>query len=192
MTMDPLSLALALFAGIAMAAASGLRAFLPLLALGIGARFFGLELAPGLRWLTSDVALATLGAATVIEIAGDKLPVVDHALDVVATFVRPVAAGLAAYGMLVHWPAPWGQIIAVALGATALGVHAVKAKTRVGSTVVSMGFANPALSVLEDLLAGVLLVVAFVAPFLVALCIVLACVTLARRHRERAAATPRP
>src|SRR5439155_19117320 len=130
MQIDAVSLTLALLAGIAVAAASGLRAFLPLLALGLATRGFGLELHPGLHWLSSDLALIVLGTATVLEIAGDKIPVVDHALDLVGTVVRPVTAAIATYGVLVHWPTPWAQILALLLGGSALALHAVKAKTR--------------------------------------------------------------
>jgi len=183
MPTDALSLTLALLAGIAVAAASGLRAFLPLLALGLGARFFGLELHPGLRWLSGDLALVALGCATIVEIAGDKIPAVDHALDVVATFVRPVTAAIAAYGVLVHWPTPWAQIVAVLLGGSALALHAVKAKTRVGSSILSLGLANPLLSVVEDVMSVTFLVIAFLAPILVALFLLLVALLLVGRRR---------
>ena len=186
---DALSLALALLAGIAVAAATGLRAFLPLLAVGLAARFAGLELQPGLHWLSGDLALVGLGTATIVEIAGDKIPAVDHALDVVATFVRPVAATVAAYGMLAHWPAPWAQLFAVLLGGSALALHAVKAKTRLGSSVVSLGLVNPALSVAEDVISAALLVVAFLAPILILLPLVLVLVLLARRRGRMAPTT---
>ena len=52
-----LSLWLALLAGVGVAAASGLRAFLPLLVLGIAARLGMIELQPGARWLASSPAL---------------------------------------------------------------------------------------------------------------------------------------
>ncbi len=184
-----LSLTLALLAGIAIAAATGLRAFLPLLALGLGARFFGLDLHPGLHWLTGDFALIALGTAAVLEIAGDKIPAVDHALDVVATFVRPLTATIAAYGVLVHWPTPWAQVVAVLLGGSALALHAVKAKTRIGSSLVSLGLANPLLSVAEDALSVGLLLIAFFAPILVALMLLLAIVLFARRRRTTPPAT---
>jgi hypothetical protein len=99
------SLLLALAAGVAIAAASGLRAFLPLLGVGLAGRFLHLPLNEGTRWLTSDVALFALAVAAVIEIAGDKIPVVDHALDVIGTFIRPAAAAVAAYAMLDQMPA---------------------------------------------------------------------------------------
>src|SRR5437773_10668842 len=127
MHVPPLSLGLALLAGVAIAAACGLRAFLPLFVLGLASRFGGVELAPMARWLAGDAALIGLGTATVLEIAADKIPVVDHALDAVATIVRPAAAALAAYGLLVHWPAPVAALLALLLGGTALALHAAKA-----------------------------------------------------------------
>lgn len=181
---DALSLTLALLAGIAVSAACGLRAFLPLLALGLGARFFGLELQPALRWLTGDLSLVALGSATVLEIAGDKIPAVDHALDVVATFVRPVTAAIATYGLLVHWPSPWAQIVAVALGGSALALHAAKANTRVGSSLLSFGLVNPLLSVAEDIVSFGLVAIAFLAPLLVALLLLLVFLWLTRRRKS--------
>lgn len=182
---DPLSLTLALLAGIAVSAACGLRAFMPLLALGLGARFFSLDLQPSLRWLTGDLPLIALGTATVIEIAGDKIPAVDHALDVVATFLRPVTAAIATYGLLVHWPSPWAQIIAVLLGGSALALHAAKANTRVGSSLLSFGLVNPLLSIVEDVVSVGLLAIAFLAPLLVALVLLGVFLLLTRRRDKR-------
>jgi hypothetical protein len=52
MSADIVPMILALLAGIAVSAACGLRAFLPLLVLGLGSRYVGLELHPGLAWLS--------------------------------------------------------------------------------------------------------------------------------------------
>jgi len=128
----------------------------------------------------------------VFEIAGDKVPVLDHVLDVAATLVRPVTATVAAYGLLVHWPTPWAQILAVLLGGSALALHAAKAKTRVGSTVVSGGAANPVLSVIEDVVSFALVAVAFLAPLLVALVLVFAFWLFTRAGRARRARRENP
>lgn len=80
-----LSWLLALTAGVGVAAACGLRAFLPLLFLGVAARLGVIHLRPGSEWLAADVALAALAVATVVEVAADKIPVVDHALDAIGT-----------------------------------------------------------------------------------------------------------
>ena len=179
-------LLLALVSGIAIAAACGLRAFLPLLALGLTARLGLFHLRPGAEWMAGDPALWALGIATVLEIASDKVPVVDHALDVVGTILRPAAAWLGAFAVLQGWGSPWAQIAALVLGAGALAVHGVKAKTRLGSTLATAGHANPLLSVLEDSGTIVLVVAALLAP-LVALALVVVLVWAVRRWRPRRA-----
>lgn len=162
-----LALILALFSGLGIAAACGLRAFLPLLLLGAAARFGWVPLADGTEWLASTPALFALGTATVLELLGDKVPTVDHVLDVIGTVLRPAAAWLGAYAVLVDWPAPWGQVVALGLGSGALVVHGVKAKVRLGSTVATLGHGNPLLSLVEDLVSALLLVVALAVPVLV-------------------------
>lgn len=155
---------LALAAGVCIAAAAGLRAFLPLLALGLAARFHLLGLHPGMEWLATDAALWAFGTAAVLEIAADKIPVVDHALDAIGTAVRPAAAVVGAYAALDGWGTPWAQLAALALGVGALGVHVAKAKTRLGSTAMTLGHANPLLSIGEDLASAGLLALAILVP----------------------------
>jgi len=180
-----LSLALlALASGVAIAAACGLRAFLPLLALGLAGRFHAVTLRPSVEWLAGDAALWSLGIATVLEIAADKLPVLDHALDAVGTVLRPAAAWVGAFAVLTGWGAPWAQIAALVLGAASLAVHGVKAKTRLGSTVVTAGHANPALSVLEDLGTVGLVALAIFLPLLAVLLVLIA-FRIARGWRRR-------
>jgi hypothetical protein len=181
-TLPPLLLALV--SGIAIAAACGLRAFLPLLALGLAARFGILHLRSGAEWMAGDPALWALGIATVLEVVSDKIPVVDHALDAVGTLIRPAAAWLGAFAVLQGWGSPWAQIAALVLGAGALAVHGVKAKARLGSTVATAGHANPLLSVLEDSGVLVLVAAAIFVPLL-ALALVVLLVWLVRRWRRR-------
>jgi hypothetical protein len=181
--------------GVAIAAACGLRAFLPLLLLGVAARAGWVELVPQAAWLASDLALGALAVATVVELAADKIPVVDHVLDGVATVLRPAAAWLGAYALLAHWPAPWGQILAIVLGTLALVVHGVKAKLRLGSTTLTLGQANPVLSVAEDVAAAAGVAIAVLAPLLAILIlatIAVAVVAVLRRPRVRRASPEAP
>ena len=175
---------LALLSGIAIAAACGLRAFLPLLGLGLAARLGFLTLKPGTEWMAGDPALWALGIATALEIASDKVPLVDHALDATGTLLRPAAAWLGAFAMLQGWGSPWAQIAALVLGAGALAVHGAKAKVRLNSTAFTAGHANPLLSVLEDSGALALVAAAVLAP-LVALALVIVVVLVVRRWRRR-------
>jgi nitrate reductase NapE component len=158
------SLVLALLTGIGIASAAGLRAFLPLLAVGLAGRFGLIALRPGVSWMSSDIALWALGTAAVLEIVADKVPVVDHVLDAIGTVVRPVAAWLGAYAVLAGWGTPWAQLAAIVLGAGALAVHATKAKLRLGSTAMTLGHANPLLSFAEDGITATLLALAILLP----------------------------
>jgi uncharacterized membrane protein len=185
-------LLLALVSGIAIAAACGLRAFLPLLALGLAARFGVFHLRPGAEWMASDPALWALGIATVLEILSDKVPVVDHALDAVGTLIRPAAAWLGAFAVLQGWGSPWAQIAALVLGAGALAVHGIKAKTRLGSSVATAGHANPLLSVLEDSGVLVLVAAAILAPLLALALILILAWGIGRWRARRAPATLTP
>ena len=87
--MDAISAALF---GLLLAACAGLRAFLPVLAAGLGARLMDLPLPPQLEWLTRTEALLVFAVATLLEILGDKVPVVDHLLDSVQTLVHATKA----------------------------------------------------------------------------------------------------
>ncbi len=185
------TLVLALLSGIAIAAATGLRAFLPLLAIGLAGRFGLLPLRPEAHWLVSDPALWALGVATVLELAGDKIPVVDHALDAVGTVLRPAAAWLGGFAVLSGWGAPWAQIAALVFGAGALAVHAAKANTRVGSTAFTLGLGNPLLSFAEDGAVLTLLVLAVLVPLLAVLLVVLVTWLILRRLARRPATSAR-
>lgn len=74
--MDMQSVA-AIAMGISLAACAGLRAFLPLLAVGIATRMEWWPVQPWLEWVGTNEALITFGVATILEILADKVPVLD-------------------------------------------------------------------------------------------------------------------
>lgn len=180
----------ALLGGVAVAASCGLRAFLPLLVLGLAARAGLIELRGGAEWLAGDLALAALWVATVLEIVADKIPVVDHALDAVATVLRPAAAWLASFAMLSGWPTPWAQLVAIVLGTVALSVHGLKSGLRLGSTVATLGAGNVLLSLLDDVVA-LLLLAGVVFGSLAVLAAIPAFIWVRSRRRADAAAPAR-
>jgi hypothetical protein len=59
-----------------------------------------------------------------------------------------------------------GAIAALVLGAGALGVHLAKAKARLASTALTLGHANPLISLGEDLVAAGLSAAALLVPLL--------------------------
>jgi len=156
--------------GVGLAASSGLRTFLPLLALAMAAKFhmFGIELNAQFAWLGSTVAVAALALATVIELIADKIPLVDHTLGLVGNVSRPLAGAVVAGAVFARVDPATAVIAGLILGApTAFAFHAAQAGTRGASTATTAGVANPILSVVEDVLAILTVMVAFVAPLLI-------------------------
>lgn len=184
-------IASALGLAIGLAACAGLRAWLPLLLAGILARTGWLALGPWFHFLQGNRALILFGVATLLELAGDKVPALDHALDAVSTLLRPAAGALLAASMLGRVSDPLtALVLGVAVGApTALLPHAAKTGLRLASSSFSAGLANPVLSLLEDLLTLALFVITVVLPMLALLLVAGLTFFVLRRLRRRPLAT---
>lgn len=161
-----------LLLGLGLSASTGLNTFLPLLLLAGAARFHvaGITLGDKFGWLTSDAAMITLIIACVVELIADKIPAVDHFLDSAGTFVRPVAGALASASVLTGVDPMVAAIVGIIVGGpTSLGMHTLKAGTRVASSVTTFGCANPVISILEDIVSFSLSLLAIFAPIFVPL-----------------------
>ena len=153
--------------GLALAATCGLRAFLPLFVVSVLSHFGHIELSEGFEWMSSRLAVVGLGVAVLLEVLADKIPVVDHVLDTVAVVVKPVAAMIAAASVMTELDPMLSTVVGLVLGGTmAQGVHLVKAKLRLLSSALTATVANPFLSIIEDLLALVATIMAFLLPVL--------------------------
>jgi hypothetical protein len=184
------SILFAVAAGVVLAASAGLRAFVPLFAVGVASRVIGWDLATEMQWLASNTALTCFGIASALEVTADKVPVVDHALDAVHTIIGPIAGALAGLSVWLHFPPAVAAVLALVVGAPiAGGVHLLAATTRVKSSAVSGGTLNPVASTVEDGVTIGAIAVAIFAPLLaLALTIVLLVVAgrfVARRLRSR-------
>lgn len=151
--MDALAIAAALGLGLLLSLSTGLRAFLAPFGVSLAAFAGWVDLGPTLGWMGSPLALATFGAAIVFEVAADKIPAVDHAMDMLHVVVKPVAGGLVAYTLMEGADPLLAGVATVATGGAVLGTHAVKAGLRVGSSCTTAGTCNPVVSILEDLAA---------------------------------------
>jgi hypothetical protein len=149
--MDAWQIVFALLMGFSLAATCGLRAFLPLLIIGIGARADLVTLSQGFDWMQSYPALICFGTAALLEILGDKIPAVDHALDVGGVFVRPIAGAIAASSLIKGFDPLITVVIGIIIGSGVAGiVHWMKGTLRLLSSATTAGLANPAISVAED------------------------------------------
>lgn len=186
--------------GVSLAATCGLRAFLPLLLTGLGARQGYVELGDSFLWLQEPPALIALGIATVVEVVADKVPALDSLLDALQTPVRTGAGMLVAGSLSADLPSwAWALVTVGAGGGSAASVHVAKTALRVGSTVATGGLANPLISLAEDALAllasalSILFVVAAVVLALLAMvAMVLVAVWLWRRLNAPPAPAPDP
>lgn len=168
--METGSLILALLLGLGLSASTGLNTFLPLLLLAAAAKFqvAGIALGERFEWLSSDVAIIVLIVACIAELVADKVPAVDHFLDSIGTFVRPVAGAVASASVLTGLDPTVAALVGIMVGAPAsLGFHTLKAGTRVASSAATFGCANPFISLAEDFLAVVLSIIAIFAPVVV-------------------------
>ena len=174
---------------IGLAACAGLRAWLPLLLVGGLARGGVLTLGSSFGFLASNRALLLFGVATLIEIVGDKIPAVDHGLDMLSTALRPAAGSLIAASVMwqVHDPLT-ALALGVAVGApSALVPHAAKTVLRAASTTLTGGLANPVISLVEDVLALAMFVFTVVLPLLAAIALLAVGFLVVRRMARRSA-----
>jgi hypothetical protein len=182
--------------GLGLASATGLRTFLPLLMLALAARFevFGVRLIDQMDWLVSWPAIAALGVATTAEFLGDKVPAIDHGLNAVGYVTRPVAGAIAAGSVFWAVDPAMAAVAGLIVGApAALAFNAAQTGVRVGSTATTGGLGNPLVSLIEDLLAFFTVVVAFLAPILIpVVLIVLAVIVFRLARRIRDGSAPRP
>ncbi len=160
--------------GISLAACAGLRAFLPLLVVSVAAKTGLIQLGSGFEWLSSWPSIIVFSVAVLFEILGDKIPAVDHFLDVFGTFVKPVAGTIAVASTFFDLSPLHATFYGIIFGGTvAEGVHLVKAKARIVSTATTAGFGNPLLSIAEDAASLSGSIMAIFIPVLIFIIIVL-------------------
>ena len=187
--------------GLGLATSAGLNAYIPLLAVGLLGRYTNLiTLPPSWHWLANGWVIAILVVLLAIEFVADKIPLVDHANDVIQTVIRPTAGGLAfgaasdSQTVMVKDPGQFfssHQWVPIAIGVlVSLTVHGAKATARPVVNTTTAGFGAPIMSTVEDLGSVALSLVAILFPVLV-LVILVAMVAgfwaLMRRRRRRKA-----
>jgi hypothetical protein len=167
--------------GSGLAAAAGMNAYIPMLAIGLANRFFpdAMALPEGWAWISNWWVLGILAVLLVVEIVADKIPAVDSINDVVQTVVRPTAGGLVfgssstASTVAVTDPAEFfasNQWVPIVVGAViALTVHVGKTAMRPAANIATAGAAAPVISTIEDVGAVGMSLLAIVAPALVLL-----------------------
>jgi uncharacterized protein DUF4126 len=167
--------------GVGLAAATGLRIFLPMLVVSAAAYTGHLPLADSFAWLGTPSALILLAVASLVEILAYYIPGLDNLLDALATPAALIAGTVVSAAVITDLPpmVKWATAI-IAGGGIAGVVQSVTALLRAKSTVFTGGIGNPVLATTE--LGGSLLVslLALAAP-LIALLLVMLFLWLALR-----------
>ena len=162
----------------ALTTTAGLRSFLTLFAASVAAHYHVIHPSPAFMWLGADGTVLVLGVFALLEMVADKVPAVDHALHAISFAVRPVAAAILVGGT-VNTSSPGELVGLMAAGAlNALVVHTSSATARAASSMATFGLANPAISIVEDVLAIASLVVTFAFPIIAAVLALLVVITL--------------
>ena len=164
---------LSLALGIGLSAACGFRVFVPLFIMSIAALSGYLTLDGGFAWIATYPALASFGAATLVEILGYYIPWVDNLLDAVAT-PTAIVAGMVVTASSVTEVDPflrWTLAI-VGGGGTAAVFQGITATARQVSSFTTGGLGNPVIATLEAGGSALLAVLAIMVPILAALVLV--------------------
>jgi Domain of unknown function (DUF4126) len=114
-------LALSIVLGVALAAATGFRVFLPMLIVS-GAAYTGhLHLDNGFAWLGTPSALMMLSVAALAEVLAYYIPVVDNLLDTLATPAAFVAGTIVSAAVMIDAPPMVKWTVAVIAGGGVAG-----------------------------------------------------------------------
>jgi uncharacterized membrane protein len=183
-----------------LAFASGLNAYLPLLAFALSVRWLHLyQVNSAFSFITQTWLIVILAILTILDFVADKIPLIDHAWNAVHTFVRPIAGALVAvvagshYLSGIHATAVSSDIAAKVVntisilpvtgiglfillligGALALLSHTTKSTTRFISTITTGGFLNMTLSFLENVLVFIAILLSLFVPVIMLALLVL-------------------
>jgi hypothetical protein len=159
--------------GIALSASSGFRVFLPMLAANLAARFGGIQLNSGFEWLASSDATIIFIVASIVEIASFYIVLIDNLLDAIAVPAAMVAGSILSSSMIpidspvIHW-----GLGIIAGGGTAGTIQAGTGLLRLTSTKFTGTLGNPIFTTVENVLAVVIIALAFVIPVIVSAIII--------------------
>jgi hypothetical protein len=181
---------MAVCAGLGLAAACGLRVFLPLFIASIGIKMGLLSVGGPFEWLGSNAAVVLFGTATVVEVVGFMVPWVDHVLDLLAAPLAAVAGailmtsqllvgaeamnpeGVEVQAALIPPAVAWSLGI-IAGSVAASGVEAASIAGRLSSSVLTIGWLNPIYGMAETVLALVVSVITLLVPVITGVLVML-------------------
>jgi hypothetical protein len=169
--------------------AAGLNAYLPLLTVGLVARYTNLiHLEGAYALLTNPIVLLVIAVLALLDVIGDKIPAVDHALHIAGMIIAPIAGAI--LFMTANSSAGSVSPLLAAISGIIIagGTHSARASARPLATLTTAGVANPVISFFEDVTSLVLSILAILVPvlaFLLVLAFAVLMILLFRRLAAR-------
>lgn len=163
-----------IFTAFGLSASAGLNAYIPLLLVGLLARYTTLiQLSQPWDTLANPWIILMLCVLVIIEMLADKVPAVNHINDIIQTLIRPTA-GAIAFAASADVVTDVSPVLALAAGLFISGtVHVAKAGVmRPIVTATTGGTANTPVSIAEDVTSTVLSIVSILIPVIVGTLIV--------------------
>jgi hypothetical protein len=178
-------LALSIVLGVALAAATGFRVFLPMLIVS-GAAYTGhLELDKSFAWLGTPSALTMLSVAALAEVLAYYVPFVDNALDALATPAAFIAGTIVSAAVMTDLPPMVKWTAAVVAGGGVAGLtQGLTGILRAHSTALTGGLGNSVIATAElggAVLMSFLALAAPAAAIALAMLFLLVAIRLVRR-----------
>jgi len=152
---------------------SGINLYATVTVLGVIQKFTSIELPGGLDVLDNWWIIGVAGGLYAVEFVADKVPYVDSVWDVIHTFIRVPAGAIIAYSATTSMdPA---IIISATLigGGLALSSHGTKAAVRGVANMSPEPISNWTLSIGEDIVAFAGVLLAVLAPVVIAILLVM-------------------
>ncbi|HMB25355.1 MAG TPA: DUF4126 domain-containing protein [Anaerolineales bacterium] len=165
-----------IFTAFGLSASAGLNAYIPLLLVGLLARYTNLiHLNQPWDTLSNAWIILLLCILVIIEMLADKVPAVNHINDVIQTVIRP-AAGAVAFAASANVVTDVSPVLALACGLLVAGtVHVAKsAVVRPAVTATTAGVGNVPVSIAEDVASTVVSLLAVVVPVLIGTLLIVA------------------
>src|SRR5258708_1957775 len=170
-----------------LAFASGLNAYLPLLAFALSVRWLHLySVNPHFAFITQSWFIAALIILTLLDFVADKLPLIEHLWNAVHTVIRPIAGAIVA--VVASSSGSGAALVALsAIPVTGVGLlvilimggvlaalsHTSKSTARFVSTITTAGFFNIVLSLVEDVLVLIIILLSLFAAAIMFILLVL-------------------
>jgi hypothetical protein len=152
--------------------AAGLNAYIPLLTISIMQKCGVIALAKPYDILGQWWVIILLAVLLAVELIADKIPSVDHVNDIIHSFIRPTAGALIFAAEMGHvtavHPGVWLVIGLLFAGS----IHVGKTVARPIVNLSTAGIGAPIVSTVENVVSITLSIMAFVAPIVAAILLV--------------------